>query len=539
MGCASSAPSAPAGTPAGATPVKANSETKGKRRGKATTSDVALAVATPMKLTIASSDPAAAYDDIEHLGAGGFSVVRRVRCKATQKTYAMKIIGVRENDEEPGTKSDEGKERMSIGEVTNEVDILKVLRSESVLRLHEASRFGDKVYVVTELLQGGAVLDAILRMKDERYTEKEAKVVIQRTLLAVDYMHKSFVLHRDLKLENLLLRSNDQLDSVVVADFGLALRCENPTGAPSLPHNSSVDTAPVGTPVYAAPEVVEQKSYGAAIDIWSVGVIAYVLLTGAMPRSLWKSALKYRRVNERDFGFDCYEWDSVSSAGREFVMSCLAFKPGHRLSATHCLNHPWMQKIETVRPAPLRIKSKLRDMAKGMKLPLKRYAPGDVLISQGARASDEVFLIKSGTVGIFVSPVDNDNNVKRDESRKVAQREPGEFIGEMALGEHIIAKTLSSKKQLAPEAINAILAKGPPKRRKNESVSLKQWVTARVYAKKWIGGRRNADVIAETNVECLIMGRREMAWAVAADPEVAAELRRNMSQRRLELSSKE
>ena len=62
----------------------------------------------------------------------------------------------------------------------------------------------------------------------------------------------------------------------------------------------------MGTPVYAAPEVVDQKSYGAAVDMWSLGVITYILLTGAMPRDLWKSALKYGRVVEADFGFDCY-----------------------------------------------------------------------------------------------------------------------------------------------------------------------------------------------------------------------------------------
>ena len=128
-----------------------------------------------------------------------------------------------------------------------------------MLRLEECHWYGDKVYVVTEVLHGGAVLDAILRMKSERYTEAEAKVVVQRTVQGIDYMHKNFVLHRDLKLENLLLRSNDDLASVVIADFGLARRCQNPEGLGSLPHSRGIDTAPVGTPVFAAPEVVEQK----------------------------------------------------------------------------------------------------------------------------------------------------------------------------------------------------------------------------------------------------------------------------------------
>ena len=74
----------------------------------------------------------------------------------------------------------------------------------------------------------------------------------------------------------------------------------------------------------------------------------------------------------------------------------MVYNPKNRMSARDALNHPWMKHVTNVRPAPLRIKSKLRDFAKGMKLPLRRYAPGEFLIKQGERASDEVFLIKSG-----------------------------------------------------------------------------------------------------------------------------------------------
>ena len=523
---------------------------KPRKRGNARTRDggapatrETMPSVPPVKLKRAERDPMERYDDLESLGAGGFSVVRKVRHRQSAKTYAMKIISVKEGDADadaaPGDKDEHGKERMSVNEVTSEIDILRVLTSPTMLRLEECHWYGDKVYVVTEVLHGGAVLDAILRMKSERYTEAEAKVVVQRTVQGIDYMHKNFVLHRDLKLENLLLRSNDDLASVVIADFGLARRCQNREGVGSLPHSRGIDTAPVGTPVFAAPEVVEQKSYGGAIDMWSLGVITYVLLTGAMPRSLWKSALKYGRVVQRDFGFDCFEWDSVSETAREFVMSCLAHKPVHRLTPANCLKHPWLQQVESVRPAPLRIKSKLRDFAKGMKLPLRKYEAGDILIHQGARATDEVFLIKSGSVKIVVSPVDADRNILRDQGAQVAKREPGEFIGEMALGDQLIAKSksASSSRAMIDKRIAEVLAKGPPKRKKGEKFTLKSWVSARMVAKKWIGGRRNADVIAQTEVQCLVMGRREMAWAIASDPDVGSELQKSMRQRRHELAS--
>ena len=145
------------------------------------------------------------------------------------------------------------------------------------------------------------------------------------------------------QLENLLLSRADDLSSVIIVDFGLAKRCRYGNGsgngggggggASSLPHAKGVDDSAVGTPVYAAPEVVEQKSYGAAVDMWSLGVICYILVTGAMPRDLWKSALKYGRVSEDDFGFDCYEWDTVSGKARDFVRGCLQYNPAKRLSA--------------------------------------------------------------------------------------------------------------------------------------------------------------------------------------------------------------
>ena len=195
-----------------------------------------------------------------------------------------------------------------------------------------------------------------------------------------------------------------------------------------------MDNSAVGTPVYAAPEVVEQKSYGAAVDIWSLGVITYILVTGAMPRDLWKSALKYGRVTDKDFGFDCYEWDTVSTEARDFVKACLACKPSNRLSASAALDHPWMKNVTNVRPAPLRIKNKLRDLAKGMQLPTRSFEAGEFLITQGARATDEVFLIKSGTVDILVKDKETGEMVK------VATRETGEFVGEMSVATLLLAQ---------------------------------------------------------------------------------------------------
>ena len=444
-----------------------------------------------------------------------------------------------------GDDDEEDKEQMTVKEVMGEIETLRNLRHEAILHLKEYYvEYAEKhVYVATEILYGGAVLDAILKMKDERYTEAEAKVVVRRTLEGIDYMHQKLVVHRDLKLENLLLKRDDDLSSVVIADFGLAKRCrEKAGGSAALPHAKGVDDSAVGTPVYAAPEVVEQKSYGAAVDMWSLGVITYVLVTGAMPRDLWKSALKYGRVTDKDFGFDCYEWDTVSTRARDFVKACLAYKPGNRLSATAALNHPWMKHVTNVRPAPLRIKSKLRDFAKGMKLPTRRYEPGEYLIKQGDRATDEVFLIKSGKVDIIVKDKETGENVK------VATRETGEFVGEMSVGTNLLTH---SDSMAAENAAKGETTKGkkasakkpdPPKKKGGAggdgSNSLAATLAAKMAGKKWVGQRRTADVVAATKVECLVLGKREMQWAITHDEGIKAELQKDIQNRRVQTDAK-
>ena len=444
---------------------------------------------------------------------------------------------------------DEEKEPMSVKEVMSEIETLRNLKNDAILDLKEYYVVEEEshVYVITEILYGGAVLDAILKMKDERYTEAEAKVVVRRTLAGIEYMHANLVVHRDLKLENLLLSRDDDLSSVIIVDFGLAKRCRDKSGGQAaLPHAKGVDDSAVGTPVYAAPEVVEQKSYGAAVDMWSLGVIAYILVTGAMPRDLWKSALKYGRVTEDDFGFDCYEWDTVSSKARDFVRACLTYNPSKRLSAKDALEHPWMKHVSNVRPEPLRIKSKLRDFAKGMKLPTREYEPGAFLIRQGARATDEVFLIKKGVVDIIVKDKDTGDDVK------VATREAGEFVGEMSVASQLLHSTSGKRDgedsaEPAPTVSRNISMKKAPaagrgagdgERDDKPMDSFQATLAARLAGKRWVGKRRTADVVARTKVECLVLGKKEMQWAITHDETIRSELEKDIQNRRVQTSAK-
>ena len=270
---------------------------------------------------------------------------------------------------------------------------------------------------------------------------------------------------------------------------------------------------------------MEEKSYGAAVDMWSLGVIVYILVTGAMPRDLWKSALKYGRVAEADFGFDCYEWDTVSEAARDFVRRCLTHDPKRRLSAADALEHPWMKKVSNVRPAPLRIKSQLRDFAKGMKLPTRTYQKGDVLIKQGERATDEVFLIKSGKVNIVVADRATEERVL------VATRETGEFVGEMSVGSAALTRAESAGStgvEGSSKKKGSTAAKSGAPDSPSSMSSFQATLAAKIAGKKWVGKRRTADVVAATKVECLVLGRKEMEWAITHDETIKNELAKDI-----------
>ena len=237
-------------------------------------------------------------------------------------------------------------------------------------------------------------------------------------------------------------------------------------------------------------------------------------------------------MTKEDFGFDCYEWDDVSTHARDFVLKTLAYNPKARMSSREALNHPWMKDVTNVRPAPLRIKSKLRDFAKGMKLPLRRYAPGEFLIKQGERAGDEVFLIKSGSVDIIV------NDRETGEPVKVATREVGEFVGEIAAASALLQKSPSATKDKPKAAPAAAAAENESDKQFLEGGRAKSTfagaISARIAGKKWVGQRRTADVVAATKVECLVLGKKEMQWAITHDEAIKSELEKDIRRRRMQ-----
>jgi calcium/calmodulin-dependent protein kinase I len=194
------------------------------------------------------------------LGEGAFAVVKQGTKKGTSESYAIKIVTKAKLTEEDDKA------------LQDEISILMDMRHPHIIRLYETFEDPKFYYLVTEEMYGGELFDRVVAKS--YYNEKEARDVTKILLEALKYCHSQQVAHRDLKPENLLLQSADNDSDLKIADFGFAKRC---TGG------EACLTTQCGTPGYVAPEILEGVPYGTSSDMWSIGVIVYILLGGYPP----------------------------------------------------------------------------------------------------------------------------------------------------------------------------------------------------------------------------------------------------------------
>ena len=195
------------------------------------------------------------------LGSGNFAVVKKCWAKGTAKEgpyYAVKIIDKSKVED--------------MGDIEREIEIMGMVQHPNVIKLVEIFDEPKKMNLVMELVTGGELFDRIVSLGN--YTEKDAAVVMSTLCNALDYLHAKGIVHRDLKPENILLENDSKDAAIKVADFGLARMISG---------KDMMKTA-CGTPGYVAPEVLQNKGYSSgAVDLWSAGVILYILLCGFPP----------------------------------------------------------------------------------------------------------------------------------------------------------------------------------------------------------------------------------------------------------------
>jgi calcium/calmodulin-dependent protein kinase I len=256
------------------------------------------------------------YDVGAQLGRGRFSKVCEATHKLTGVKSAVKII-------------DKSKLQPTEKELLRtEIAILKLVRHPNIIRLYDVYEDRQYIFIVTELVSGGELFNRIVGRA--RYTEAEARLVMRPLLESVNYLHRLGIVHRDLKPENILC--GEALTDLKIADFGLS----------KLVHPEELMKMPCGTLNYVAPEVLALVGYGREADIWSLGVIMYLLLRGELPfYGKAKSEVIQKTLHaEINLETDA-AWRSVSPAGKALLRSLLTKDPARRLTAQDALQHEW------------------------------------------------------------------------------------------------------------------------------------------------------------------------------------------------------
>ncbi|XP_062102571.1 calcium-dependent protein kinase 28-like [Humulus lupulus] len=254
---------------------------------------------------------------------------------------------------------------IAVEDVKREVKILQELTGhENVVQFYNAFEDDSYVYIVMELCEGGELLDRILAKKDSRYTEKDAAVVVRQMLKVAAQCHLHGLVHRDMKPENFLFKSNREDSSLKATDFGLSDFIK--------PEKKFQDI--VGSAYYVAPEVLKRKS-GPESDVWSIGVITYILLCGRRP--FWDKTEDgiFKEVLRNKPDFRRKPWPSISSSAKDFVKKLLVKDPRARLTAAQALSHPWVREGGTASsdiPIDISVLNNMRQFVKYSRL--KQFA---------------------------------------------------------------------------------------------------------------------------------------------------------------------
>ncbi|CAD8100157.1 unnamed protein product [Paramecium sonneborni] len=268
------------------------------------------------------------YDVLRMIGRGSNAKVYKVERISDSSIFAVKIFKL-----EKLTKKDKELESL-----LKEIDIMRKLDNKNVLQLHEVFEDDDNVYLVIDYLQGGELLKQIENSL-EGYTENLVQNLIHNLLCSLNYLHSKKIIHRDIKPENLILRTKDSLTDLVIADFGLS-DIYNEQGIYLFQR--------CGTLGYVAPEVLRNETYDYKVDIFSVGVILFILLTGEMPfqgdsddllKQNAKCQIDFNKLNNR----------SITPAAQDFVRLLLDENINIRPNAQQALQHDWFvtPKMET------------------------------------------------------------------------------------------------------------------------------------------------------------------------------------------------
>lgn len=267
------------------------------------------------------------YEMGEELGSGQFAIVRKCKEKSTAVEYAAKFIKKR--------RLSSSRRGVSREEIEREVNILREIQHSNIITLHDIFENKTDVILILELVSGGELFDFLA--EKESLTEEEATQFLKQILDGVHYLHSKRIAHFDLKPENImLLDKNVPNPRIKLIDFGIAHQIKAGNEFKNI----------FGTPEFVAPEIVNYEPLGLEADMWSIGVITYILLSGASPFLGETKQETLTNISAVNYDFDEEYFSNTSELAKDFIRRLLVKDPKKRMTIDDSLEHPWIKVIK-------------------------------------------------------------------------------------------------------------------------------------------------------------------------------------------------
>lgn len=273
------------------------------------------------------------YEFKEKLGTGKFSEVYMAVEMSSNLQWAVKVV-------EKKRLSEQEREMLR-----SEVAIMRLLNHNNVVQMKEVFEDKQKMYLIMELVEGGELFDRI-RLK-KVFSEYTSFFIIRQLLDAVKYLHDVGIVHRDIKPENILLTDDSEIPIIKLADFGLS-KLIGP--------NDTLRTA-CGTLAYVAPEVLMQQPYSKPVDLWSIGVVAHLMLRGRLPFDSKDRHILIQKTIQADLDLSGPYWDKLTPYSLDFLRKTIQKDTETRLTVDQALNHPWIRNGDVLIPRKINHKT--------------------------------------------------------------------------------------------------------------------------------------------------------------------------------------
>ena len=265
------------------------------------------------------------YEVRDVLGKGKFGLVRLGIHKESKRKVAIKIINKKLVS------------LLDLEQVKTEIEILKIAQHPNIIRLYDVFENEKYIYIIMEHCAGGDLFTYIEK-RGFQLKENRAAEIIHKLSTAIYYLHQYGIIHRDLKPENILMTNETDDSDIRLLDFGLG----KIIGPNEYCHE------PFGTFSYAAPEVILEKPYNFKADLWTIGVITYLLIAGFLPFDDENQEKEITRQTVYEpTPFPSSVWENISKEGKMFVDNLLEKDPKKRMGIKEVLEHPWLQKFES------------------------------------------------------------------------------------------------------------------------------------------------------------------------------------------------